>query len=316
MPLRKRYIENNILAFTHLATKVKFYNSLNLQDINIHLENTFRDIVNLMYEDRKFVNLNSVSNNFTALDLGDNKSELAFQITSTTSRLKVTETIRKYKTDSNYKIVVILYCVLEKPKRTNGFENLTDGKIIIEEWSLKDLVKKLSDFELNKLERISNLITKDILSNIHVNQKNDDNSAIEEWERTTPTDIRNITYKLKSVCSDIQQARITKYCRDIASGKIELSLHSERYVSAMKYRIFEVCQDELIEYYETRTDSQLSVSEINEILDKYTNRAFEIIEDKSKDYIYPLKNKDILKKIVLALIDECYLSFDEEGIYT
>lgn len=316
MPLRKRYTEKNIQAFTHLAVKVKFYNCLNLQDINIHLENTFRDLLNLIYDDRKFTNLNLEFGNFTALDLGDDISDIAFQVTSTSKRAKVTETIRKYKADNKYKTLIMLYCLTDKPKRTNGFKGLTDDKIKIEEWCLKDLVKIINDCELNKLETISNFISKDILSKMPDNQMDDDYSAIEEWERTTPTDIRNITEKLKSVCDTIQQVRISKYCRDIAAGKVELSRHSERYVSAMKYRIFEVCQDELIKFSETRINNQLSVSEINELLDNYTNRAFEIIEDKSKDYIYPLKNRDILKKIVLALIDECYLSFDEEGIYS
>lgn len=84
----------------------------------------------------------------------------------------------------------------------------------------------------------------------------------------------------------------------------------------MKYRIFDVCQEELMEFYESREENILSVSEINSLIERYTNRAVLIIEDKSKDYIYPLKNRDILRKTVLALIDECYLSFDKEGIYS
>lgn len=35
----------------------------------------------------------------------------------------------------------------------------------------------------------------------------------------------------------------------------------------------------------------------------------------SADYNYPLKSESSLREIVLALIDECYLSFDEKGLY-
>ncbi|AWG25587.1 hypothetical protein [Flavobacterium kingsejongi] len=59
----------------------------------------------------------------------------------------------------------------------------------------------------------------------------------------------------------------------------------------------------------------MDFSIINELIEKYTQKACLIIEEKSKDYSYPLKNKDLLKKIVLALINDCYLSFDEKGIY-
>lgn len=313
---RKEFIEKNLEAFTYLAVKVNLLSCLNLQDLNIHLENTFRDLLNLIYIDRKFKNLNSAVGNFTAIDLGDDKLEIAFQITSTTSRKKVSETILKHKTDGEYKNVIMLYCVMDKPDRKDGFDTLTEGVFTVEEWDLKDLLKKISDCEFDTLESITNLIRKDILTVIPEQEKIDDFSAIEGWEKTVPTDIRNIIDKLKSVCDSIQEYRINKYCRDIAIGKVELSKHSERYISALKYRIFDVCQEELMEFYESREENILSVSEINSLIERYTNRAVLIIEDKSKDYIYPLKNRDILRKTVLALIDECYLSFDKEGIYS
>lgn len=316
MSARKEFIDKNLEAFAFLAVKIDFLSCLNLQDLNIHLENTFRDLLNLIYGDRIFRNLNSVSGNFTAIDLGDDKLDIAFQVTSTTSRIKVIDTIEKFKTDGEYNNVVMLYCVLDKPKRKEGFDELTDGKFTIDEWDLKDLLKKINNCGFNSLEKISNLISKDILSVRPDQTKKDDLAAIDEWEKTSPTDIRNITDKLKSASSTVKEVRIKKYCRDIASGKVELSRHSERVISAMKYRIFEVCQDELIDFIENQEEAELTSKELSELIERYTNRAFEIIKDKSQDYIYPLRNKDILRKVVLALIDECYLSFDEEGIYS
>lgn len=313
---RKEFIEKNLEAFTYLAVKVNFLSCLNLQDLNIHLENTFRDLLNLMYNDRKFRNLNSTVGNFTAIDLGDDKLDIAFQITSTTSRKKVSETIIKYKTDGEYKNVIMLYCVMDKPNRKDGFDTLTEGKFTVEEWDLKDLLKKINDCEFDTLESITNLIRKDILTIIPEQETNNDFSAIEKWEETNPTDFRNITDKLKSACSTIKEVRIKKYCMDIASGQVELARHSDRVISAMKFRIFEVCQNELIEFIENQESDDLTQTEISALIEKYTDRAFEIIQDRSLDYSYPLKNRDILRKIVLALINECYLSFDEEGIYS
>ena len=60
----------------------------------------------------------------------------------------------------------------------------------------------------------------------------------------------------------------------------------------------------------------LSGKDIEEIIEKYTDKAEYIIKERSKDYYYSgISNRDTLRKIVLDLIDECYLAFDEEGIY-
>jgi glutamyl-tRNA reductase len=105
------------------------------------------------------------------------------------------------------------------------------------------------------------------------------------------------------------------YCREIASGKYELSNYSDRDISAMKYRVFEICQNELYEFCEENEKEELTTKEIKDLIEKFTNQAFNVIEERAKDYAYPIKNKDSLRKVVLALIDECYLSFDVKGIY-
>lgn len=314
---RDKYKNVIIEAFTHLDKKVEYYNCLNMQDININIEDTFRDLFNLIYTDRIFKNLNTaLEGNYKAIDLGDNLEDISFQVTSTTDRVKVTETIEKYKTENKYNKVIMLYCKIKKPDRTKDFSEIIEGKFELEEWDLRDLLKVIPNSKLDVLQEISELLYRDIISNIPDVRKLDDSSASDEWSNTAPIDIRNISDKLKSVCTTVNEARINKYCRDIASGKVELSRHSERYISAMKYRIFEVCQDELMDFTESRTDGKLDMTEVNKLIERYTDRAMNIIEDKSKDYIYPLKNKDLLRKVVLALIDECYLSFDEEGIYS
>jgi hypothetical protein len=209
----------------------------------------------------------------------------------------------------------MLYCVLNKPNRTSSFDDIVESKFVLEEWDIKDLLKKIKEIDLAGIENVYNLLQKDIMRNISQVSLIEDKAAIEEWKLTIPIDDRNISDKLKSVCKTIQQARINKFCKDIAVGKIELSRFSERDVSAMKFRIFEVCQDELITYLDSRKSELMELNEINDLIERYTTRAETIIQDRSKDYSYPLRNSDILRKIVLALIDECYLSFDQEGIY-
>ncbi|RZJ84241.1 MAG: hypothetical protein EOO20_21485 [Chryseobacterium sp.] len=89
----------------------------------------------------------------------------------------------------------------------------------------------------------------------------------------------------------------------------------QRDLSAIKYRVFEECQTELIEFLDQHEDGQLSNDAIAEMIGRFTDRAIEIIKVKSKSYRYPVIDDDLMQKIVLDLINECYLSFDEEGIY-
>jgi len=313
---RARYREIIIETFIHLEKKVNYNNSMNLQDINITVEDTFCELLNYLYLDRRFRNLNGdASGSYAAIDLGDNLNEMAFQITSTTSRKKVTETIRKYKKKKMYKEVFMLYCKIKKPKRDKDFSEEINGEFKFEEWDLTDLLAKMPMADLDKMETISTLLHRDVFMKIPNILNVEDKTATDEWIKTVPTDIRDFTDKVKDVCTEIRDVRIKKYCRDIASGEAEMESYPERVMSSMKYRIFEVCQDELIDFTETSGSKKMNTIEINELIEQYTLRSIRVIEERSIDYTYPIKNKNTLRKIVLALINDCYLSFDEEGIY-
>jgi hypothetical protein len=309
------HIDNIISAFAFLENKIQLYSHLNLQDINIHLENILRDLLNVIYSDRTFVNLNSEEGNFTAIDLGDNKKDIAFQVTSTTSKKKVLDTITKYKDEYNYKKVFMLYATNKKPKRKSSFDAEINGKFDFEEWDFKTLIEKINDCESSQLIKIHQILINEKLINLGEITKNKDDSASNSWDNLEQKDIRNFKDKLISVNSSIKNLRIEMYCREIASGKYELSNYSDRDISAMKYRVFEICQNELYEFCEENEKEELTTKEIKDLIEKFTNQAFNVIEERAKDYAYPIKNKDSLRKVVLALIDECYLSFDVKGIY-
>lgn len=304
-----------INAFALLESKIKLYSHLNLQDINIHLENILRDILNIIYKDRQFINLNTEEGNYTSIDLGDNINDISFQVTSTTTPKKVRETISKYKDDYNFKKVIMLYGKIQKPKRTISFDTEIDGRFEFEEWDFSMLVEKINDCKSYEINQIQQVLINEVIPKISDNFKIEDDSATELWDSLEQKDIRNFKDKLLDVNSNIRDARIEMYCREIASGKVELSNYSEREISAMKYRVFEICQKELLDFCDENEKNELSHTDINNLITNYTEQAYQIIKERTKDYSYPFKNKDTLRKIVLALIDECYLSFDEKGIY-
>ncbi|MBE7629300.1 MULTISPECIES: SMEK domain-containing protein [Tenacibaculum] len=311
-------VDTNIIlrAFGLLESEIKLNSNLNLQDINIHLENILRDILNIIYSDREFINLNTEEVNYASIDLGDNINDIAFQVTSTTTTKKVKETISKYKDEYNFKKVIMLYGVIKKPKRTTNFETEINGRFKLEEWDFSKLIEKIVNCKSDEVNKIKEILINEVMPPLlSENLKKEDNSATKDWGNLEQKDLRNFKDKLQDVNLNIREARIEMYCRETISGKVELSNYSDRTISAMKYRVFEICQNELLDFCDENKKTELTPKDINNLITKYTEEAYKVIEERAKDYSYPFKNKETLKKIVLALIDECYISFDEKGIY-
>lgn len=285
-----------ISAFSLLESKIQLYTHLNLQDINIHLENILRDILNIIYSDRQFINLNTEEGNFTSIDLGDDINDIAFQVTSTTTPKKARETILKYKDEYNYKKIIMLFGKIQKPKRTITFDTEIDGRFEFEEWDFRMLIEKINDCKSHEIDQIQQILINEVIPKITNKIKTEDDSATELWDNLEQKDIRNFKDKLLDVNSNIRNARIEMYCREIASGKVELSNFSDREISAMKYRVFEICQNELLNFCDENEKRELSHTDINNLIEKYTEQAYKIIEERTKDYSYPFKNKDTLKK--------------------
>jgi trypsin-like peptidase len=142
-----------------------------------------------------------------------------------------------------------------------------------------------------------------------------DDWGSEEFGTIKLSDPRNLIEKIKAVNSTVSERKIQRLCRELALGKSELSSILERDLSAIKYRVFEACQGELVDFIEKDNSGNLTTEQFTELLAKFTAKAIEIIQIKSKMYKYPILDDDLMQKLVLDLINDCYLSFDEEGVY-
>jgi hypothetical protein len=141
-----------------------------------------------------------------------------------------------------------------------------------------------------------------------------DNWGSDQFGELVLSDARNLVEKIEAVDNKMSSAKIERYCRDLALGKSELSSILERDLSAIKYRIFEACQGDLIDFIDNN-NAELTTEQVKLLIKQFTTKAIEIIQIKSKKYRYPILDDDLIYRIVLDLINECYLSFDKEGIY-
>jgi hypothetical protein len=77
-----------------LKEKLNIENAVNDYGLNITLENTFIDVLNIVYN-LNLVNANTIKANFPAIDAIDNENAVVFQITSTFSKAKIIASIKK-----------------------------------------------------------------------------------------------------------------------------------------------------------------------------------------------------------------------------
>lgn len=130
------------------------------------------------------------------------------------------------------------------------------------------------------------------------------------------TDKRNLIDKVLDVIPNFSKIRMQRMARDLANGKSEMTSYIlPRDMSAIKYRVFDKCRAILEDFVEQNTDTVLTTDQIDELIEKFTVCGFQIFEEKAKMFRYPKMDKDLMEKMILDLINECYLSFDEQGIY-
>lgn len=142
---------------THLRMQVAHLNSLNLQDVNVHAENFFRDLLNLALG-YNLNNINIIEKNARAIDLGDEMARFAIQVTSTSDLGKIKHTHSGFVEgglESKYDRLVVLIIGEKRAYRQislggNGVFNLS---LVDDVWDIKDLIRLIGDLTIDKLEQ-------------------------------------------------------------------------------------------------------------------------------------------------------------------
>lgn len=156
------YQKTIISALTWLKTQVEMHNSISLTDINHGAEDFYCGLLNLVYG-YNLKNINIIDQNAAAIDLGDEQSKIAIQVTSTSALTKTKHTVEKFIEKELYKKFDRLL-ILNIVKKTNHEAEMIGGT----EYSLntkadildvEDLLKKInSDPDLNKLKAITEFL--------------------------------------------------------------------------------------------------------------------------------------------------------------
>ena len=121
-----KYYDSIIESLTILREEVKAKSKLGLLDINKHCEDFIKELLNKIYS-YELINLNSEKNNYSGLDLGDEKNGIAFQITSTKTSDKIDHTLEMCLKEKHYeKFPIIKTFVLTSKQSTYALKTNTE----------------------------------------------------------------------------------------------------------------------------------------------------------------------------------------------
>lgn len=166
MDVREQNMNEIIRRLTYLKTEVSSRISLNLTDISIHAENTFRDLLNLIYG-LNFENINYETRNADYIDLIDKKRKRAIQVTCRNDNDKIDETIKGFfKNPSNkeYRLEVLLISKDAKNYKTDfthkGIYSFDHRKDVID---IKKLITDINNKSIDEIIKIAEFLEKEIL---------------------------------------------------------------------------------------------------------------------------------------------------------
>ena len=179
MITRGYFIGQIIDELSSITEKMKNRAKLGLTDIHIHLEDFYRDILNITLS-INLKNLNQGRKNSPGIDLGDETHGIAFQVTGNKDSSKVNDTLKKASSQSiTYPEIKIL--TLQNKQGSYSIDNKLAKPFNFSEediWDVNDVLNKVMYLEIDKNNWYFFTYTRGIMQAISSNT--DFNSAITE----------------------------------------------------------------------------------------------------------------------------------------
>ena len=154
---RTGLIESIKQKLLYLYSVAKVSSKVNNQDDNVHAENFFRDFFNLLFA-FELQNINKQSPNHPGIDLVDSKNRIICQISSTSTKYKIEDSLLKdsIKEFNNYRFIFIPIVDDASALKKNTYKN-PYGIIFEPEKDIYDgvrILKEIIDLKTNRLQEI------------------------------------------------------------------------------------------------------------------------------------------------------------------
>ncbi len=162
---RGYFIGEIIDDLTGIAGQVDNRCMLGLTDINRFLENFFREILNVVLG-TNLVNLNADRSNEPGLDLGDQGSRIAFQVTSVKTSTKVNGTLEKLTQAQldDYDKIHVLVIGTKQSSYTLDLDLCKKARFTKADiWDIRDICKKAMDLPLDELRNLYDYVKAEVV---------------------------------------------------------------------------------------------------------------------------------------------------------
>lgn len=136
-----------------------------------------------------------------------------------------------------------------------------------------------------------------------------------KWDEIDNNDIRDLEEKILNVCPEYDEDDLEDLKDDFVDGKFEQESYQEiKSIKSYNYRIYKICKRKIKRILRNKEQCKFTTEEINNIIDTLTGLCEEYILDKGKTYKIPYRDKDMIRKTILILFQECYLALDKVGV--
>ena len=131
-----------------------------------------------------------------------------------------------------------------------------------------------------------------------------------KWDSIKCDDIRDINDKFLGVCPDFDMDLLEELEEEYIEGAFEQNQYqNHKQVKAYNYRVYGVCK-RIVKDVIKKNGNVLSQNQIENIIENLTDEAEKLILDKAKTYSVAFEDRDMVRKTILLLFQECYLAFD------
>ena len=161
-----------------LALRVKRNSSLNLQNMNIHCENFYAQLFNLILG-YKFKNLNKDTQNVESIDLIDETNKIIAQVSATTTKRKIEKTLKK-ESLKNYKGYSFIFVFIsDKDAQNLRKQNFSNPSNIFfnpqqDIYDVSKLQGKILSLDIDRMKDIYNFVRKELKSDIDLKKIDSD----------------------------------------------------------------------------------------------------------------------------------------------
>lgn len=139
-----------------IASQVRLRCAVNQYDLNLVLENFFKELLNLTYG-INLSNLNAKRSNVPGLDLGDPAAKIAYQVTSRSDAAKIKETLRKITAAQHAEYDEIRILVIGERKKSYKIDSDLGEKFGFSEENIvgiTDICRTIMQLEIATIQAI------------------------------------------------------------------------------------------------------------------------------------------------------------------